>query len=439
MLKRLKLAARFGPYSLALATALTGAAHATPTDSPTLTGWATLPAATFSDGPTSGRFAGANPYGSNVPPFVGRQPVQGFSGILRGTGRDSFQFLVDNGFGAKANSADALLRMYAVTLDWRTRHGGTGKAMPADWTTGRARTAFDERTRLTLNDADHQLGIPIQADFVHFYDDSTKPLVDEPIRRHRLLTGADLDIESVRRDKHGNYWLGDEFGPFLVKTNAQGKVLRRAIPLPGVQAPENPEVLAGRAVANLGGSGGFEGMAINASGSHLYTLLEKTVVGDPARTLRIDEFGLDDEVYTGRRWFYALDPAGTAIGDMVAIDDTRFIVIERNGNTATTAGAPFKKLFLIDLADLPAGGTVSKTELVDLMAVADPDDLDSDGRTVFSLPYVTIENVLILDSHTLVVVNDNNFPYGGGRALAADATEFIRIQLPGALRVPRNR
>ena len=46
---------------------------------------------------------------------------------------------------------------------------------------------------------------------------------------------------------------------------------------------------------------------------------------------------------------------------------------------------------------------------------------------------MTIENVLLLDPHTLLVVNDNNFPYGGGRALASDATEFLKIRLPFSL------
>jgi hypothetical protein len=46
---------------------------------------------------------------------------------------------------------------------------------------------------------------------------------------------------------------------------------------------------------------------------------------------------------------------------------------------------------------------------------------------------VTIENVLVLDARTLLVVNDNNFPYGGGRELASDNTEFLRIRLPVSL------
>lgn len=402
---------------------------------PVLTGWALMPAATFSDGPTSGQFAAANPYGTNLPPYVGRQPVQGFSGVLKGPRRDTFRFLVDNGFGGRANSADALLRMYTVKVDFRTRKGGSATVAPADWKTGRTLTRFGAESRLGLNDAGHQIGLPIQADLTHYYGNPANPAVDPAIRAGRLLTGADLDIESVRRDKHGNYWFGDEFGPYLVKTDAQGKVLRPAIVLPGVHAPEHIAVQHGAEAANLGGSGGFEGMAINASGTRLYTLLEKTVAGDPARTLRINEFDLASEAYTGAMWRYPLESEGTAIGDMTAIDDQRFIVIERNGATATSAGAaPFKRLYLLDLSGVASGGSVRKTLLVNLMALADPHDLDRDGRTTFTLPYTTIEDVLVVDDHTLVVVNDNNFPYGGGRAPASDPTEFLRITLPQGLR-----
>jgi hypothetical protein len=37
---------------------------------------------------------------------------------------------------------------------------------------------------------------------------------------------------------------------------------------------------------------------------------------------------------------------GTNIGDMVAVDDRRFVVLERNGGTATTPNTtPFKKVY----------------------------------------------------------------------------------------------
>src|SRR5215831_16968807 len=404
-----------------------------------LTGWAQMPAATFADGPTSGQFAAPNPFGTNVPPYVNRQPVQGFSAVLAGPRKNVYHFLVDNGFGAQNNSADSLLRAYTLEVNWRTRKGGAGTVAPADWRTGEERTAFDARTRLQLNDERRKLTIPTQADFANYYNNPANPAVDPSIRAGRLLTGADLDIESFRRDRHGNYWFGDEFGPYLVKTDARGTVLRSEISMPGVFAPENKDVVAGRAVANLGSSRGFEGLAINRSGDKLYTLLEGTVAGDPAKTLRIDEFDIDAEQYTGRRFVYTLDPAGTNIGDMVAVDDTRFVVLERNGSTATSPNPPpFKKVFLIDIEDVAPGGVARKMELVDLMKLADPFDLNGDGSTVFTFPYVTIENVLVLDPRTLLVVNDNNFPFGGGRENASDNTEFLRIRLPVSL-IPDDR
>jgi hypothetical protein len=421
------LQSALAPLAAALVVAL-------PAQAQTLTGWAQMPAATFADGPTSGQFAAPNPYGTNLPPFINRQPVQGFSGVLAGPRRNVFHFLVDNGFGAQANSADSLLRAYTLAIDWHTRKGGAGTVAPADWLSGRDRSVFDAATRLQLNDSGRRLTIPIQADYTHYYNNPTYAAVDSAIRGGRLLTGADFDVESIRRDRNGHYWFGDEFGPYLIKTDARGTVMRSEISLPGVYAPQHKDVLAGKAVANLPSSGGFEGMAINRSGTRLYTLLERTVSGDRANTLRIDEFDLASESYTGRRYLYELDPAGTNIGDMVAIDDLRFVVLERNGSTATSPNPPpFKKVFLIDLENVPAGGVARKTQLVDLMKIADPFDLDGDGSAVFTLPYVTIENVLILDPRTLLVVNDNNFPYGGGRALASDPTEFLRIRLPVSL------
>jgi hypothetical protein len=401
-----------------------------------LTGWARMQAATFADGPTAGRFAEPNPYGTHLPPYTDRQPVQGFSAVLHGPLEDVYRFLADNGFGTRHNSPDFLLRAYTLRIDWRTHAGGSGTVAPADWHSGMERQAFDERTRLQLNDASGRLTIPIQADHAHYHNDPANPRVDARIRAGRLLTGADLDIESFQRDRTGNYWFGDEFGPYLVKTDAHGTVLRSEIPLPGVFAPEHRDVMAGRTAANLPRSGGLEGMALNRSGTMLYTLLERPVSGDPANTLRIDEFDLERETFTGRRFSYTLDPDGTHIGDMVAVDDCRFIVLERNASTATSPPAeprPFKKVYLIDIEEVADGGAVRKTELVDLMNVADPFDLNGDGSRIFTFPYITIESVLVLDPRTLLVVNDNNFPYGGGREPAADDTEFLRIRLPVSL------
>ena len=101
---------------------------------------------------------------------MNRQPVQGFSGVLAGPRKNVFHFLVDNGFGAQNNSADAVLRAYALEINWRTRKGGAGTVNPADWDSGRERSAFDASTRFELNDARHKLTIPIQANYANYYN-----------------------------------------------------------------------------------------------------------------------------------------------------------------------------------------------------------------------------------------------------------------------------
>jgi hypothetical protein len=408
-----------------------------------LVGWAIMPAATYSDGPISGQFGISNSASpANNGPFKdasgnGLQPVQGFSGVLAGAG-GSYRFLVDNGFGAKANSPDSLLRMYAITPDFRTATGGTGTVSAADWNTGALRSSFDATTRITFNDANSKLGFGIVADQTYYpiYQPATNSsnpsaiAVDATIKSGRLLTGADLDHEGVVVDKNGKLWVGDEFGPFLVKADATtGTVLRSEISLPGVSAPENP--YRGATPANLGSSRGFEGLAINKTGDRIYTLLEGTVIGDLAKTLRINQFSVDSESYTANSWLYLLEAEGTNIGDMTAINDHEFIVIERNGSTATSTNgiAPFKKLFKIDINLTDGAGHVKKTELVNLMNIADPNDLNGDGSTTFTFPFVTIENVIMVDDNTVMVVNDNNFPFGGGRAATSDNTEFLLISL----------
>jgi hypothetical protein len=399
----------------------------------TLSGWAIMPANTFSDGPTSGQFAGSGA-GGNALPLLNQQPVQGFSAVLNGPVAGSYLVMPDNGFGTQANSADALLRMYAVRPDWRTVAGGAGTVAPVGYADGSTQSTFNASTRITLADPDRRLGFTIQADYTNYYNNAANPLVDPSIRAGRLLTGADFDIESVRKDKNGNLWFGEEFGPFLVKADATGKVLKQEVPLPGVYAPQNPYL--GGATPNLGSSRGFEGMAINPAGDRLFTLLEGTVTGDSAGTLRINEFSVDSESYTGASWRYKLEAQGTNIGDMTAINEHEFLVIERNGATATSGGTPFKKIFRIDINQLDGAGNVKKFELVDLMNIADPNDLNGDGSSTFTFPYVTIEDVLVIDSNTILVINDNNYPGTGGRDGNSDPTEFLRITLASPVPEP---
>ena len=379
----------------------------------TLIGFASMPADTFAPGPTSGQFImEAN---SRVPPFIDKQPVQGFSSVLRTTGGD-FLAMSDNGFGAKPNSPDYVLRVHRIDPDFRTRTSGSGTVQPESF--------------ITLRDPFHRINFPIVADG-EFYPGSTTIRVDRAIRLARLLTGGDFDIESFRRAPDGTLWFGDEFGPFLLHTDAKGRVLEAPIPLPGVQSPQNP--FLGGGTPNLPGSRGFEGMAIGSNGRILYPMLEGALTTDSdQQRLIINEFDIVNRAYTGRQWFYRLESASHAMGDLTTVFNRTFLVIERDNLQGDAA--QFKKVFLVNLDVVDGDGFLVKQQVADLLNLSDPDNIGGHGP-VFRFPFQTIESVIVFGEREIGLLDDNNYPFSNGRVPGQpDPNEFIVIRLDRTLR-----
>jgi hypothetical protein len=446
---------RVGPVVAAIAGAFASLTAASQPHAAELLARAVLPAPTFAPGPTSGQFITS---ANGVPvPFLNQQPVQGFSAVLPGPKKGTYLVMMDNGFGSKANSPDSLLRVYAVKPDFES-----GNVVPVNRLTGRELQSFTAESFFTLSDPGHRVPFTIVADRIVYPGTPTAGgsiPVDPAIRAGRLLTGADFDIESIRRAVDGTLWFGDEFGPYLIHTDASGRVLEAPIAVPNlrqiptalggsavnplIQSPSNPQ-LANATDANLPDSGGFEGMALNISRTRLYTLLEKAVNGDPVRERRIiNEFSLGAHSFTQRTFGYLVDQASYSIGDFTALSDREFLVIERDQGTGDasdprfTSPAKFKKIFEVNLDQVDAAGNLVKVEVADLMNIYDPRDVAGDGRTntVFTFPFVTIEDVLVLDNNTLLVINDNNFPFSSGRQFGvADNNELILIHTAPLLR-----
>ncbi|MBL7258175.1 esterase-like activity of phytase family protein [Paractinoplanes lichenicola] len=376
---------------LALTASMVGTpSYAGGSHKPTLTGWASLPAGTFVPGSEpSGALVTGNLNGFTAP--FADQPIQGFSGIVD-NGDGTFDVLSDNGYGNQANSGDFLLRVQKLAPVFKSNK-------------------VDVLGGITLTDPNAKVPWKLT-------------------RADRVLTGADFDPESIVKVADGSYWIGDEFGPYLLHFDRAGRLLDAPVALPGVIAPETAARTGETATARS--SKGFEGLAVAPDGRHLYALLEGTVTGDPAGSLRLNEFDVLRKQYTGKRWTYQLDNPDFAIGDAISIADGRFLIIERDNGQGATAVT--KKIYE---AVVQRDGSLKKTLVVDLMNVSNPRKIGGFGTT-FTFPFQTIEDVVILDNRTIAVLNDNNFPFSTGRsATAADNNEWITIALPSSLRVDR--
>ncbi|KAA0630785.1 phytase esterase, partial [Escherichia coli] len=113
----------------------------------------------------------------------------------------------DNGFGAQDNSADYLLRLHHLSIDFRTKVGGTAGVKPLAY--------------IQLRDPNRLIPFDI-------VNQNTQ---------ERPLTGADFDPESMQRTANGDIWIGDEFGPYLLHFNAEGILQSPPIALPHPRKP----------------------------------------------------------------------------------------------------------------------------------------------------------------------------------------------------------
>ena len=78
-----------------------------------------------------------------------------------------------------------------------------------------------------------------------------------------------------------------------------------------------------------------------------------------------------------------------------------------------------------------------KIGFVDLLDIKDPESKARTGAAngVFPFPFVTIENVDVVDADHIVVANDNNLPFSSGRAIGKnDDNELILLRVPELLR-----
>jgi len=370
-------------------------------------------------------------------PFQG-QPEQGFSGI-RPAGDGSYWVTGDNGFGNRRNSPDALLMVHRVRPNWQSG------------------AVTVERT-IFLSDPNRVTRFPITN--------------EATATRH--LTGADFDIESIQLLPDGTMMLGDEFGPYLLHFDAEGR-LRAVIEttLDGevlrtpdhhaLQVPPNPTAGVGFRVRR---SGGYEGMALTPDGRTIWALMEQTLFAPGTANaegpfLRLLEFDVARMAWTGRNLRYRLEPGATAIGDFNFIDERRALIIERDNGEGDAAracaqgseGSPeapcfaqparLKRVYLVDFGAVDAEGFVRKIGHIDLMAIQDPDRVARQRGdrapgapdTVFTFPFFTIENVAMVDAEHIIVGNDNNLPFSAGRHLSrADDNELILLRVPEFLR-----
>ncbi|MBE9462158.1 esterase-like activity of phytase family protein [Dyadobacter subterraneus] len=271
-----------------------------------------------------------------------------------------------------------------------------------------------------------------------------------------LSNSADgLDSEGMAMAQDGSFWISDEYGPHLVHFDADGKTIERINPFgSGKGGRKIPLVFASRRPNR-----GMEGLTITPDGKTLVGIMQFPLYNPSAAAVtgslvtRILAYDIMEG--TSKEYVYLIDRANLqANSEIVAISNTEFLVLERDGEYATDANRStvIKKIYKInisaatDISD-PSNGAKGKlygSSTVEELKTAAA--LSSNGITpvtktlvadlmtdISSLyPHDKAEGMAIINSTTIAVSNDDDFGVTG-------TGTYISKILPATGKVDKNR
>ncbi|MCF8371541.1 MAG: choice-of-anchor I family protein [Bacteroidales bacterium] len=256
-----------------------------------------------------------------------------------------------------------------------------------------------------------------------------------------------IDCESLVALADGTFWISDEYGPHIIHFDANGNEIERINPFGnGTGGRSLPLVFAKRR-ANRG----MEGLTITPDGSTLVGMMQSTM-NNPSGSLivnkkltRIVTFNI--ATGTTQQFIYMQEANALANSEIVALTDSTFIVLERDGLFPgnTTSPAVYKRFYKInlngatDVSDpmngafglMFDGGTKTLEQMTDSALAANgivpvSKELVLDVLVNLSnYPHDKPEGVVVIDNTTLAICNDDDFGI-----LGDGAGGFISKMLP---------
>ncbi|MBN9171962.1 MAG: esterase-like activity of phytase family protein [Microbacterium sp.] len=156
-----------------------------------------------------------------------------------------------------------------------------------------------------------------------------------------------LDSEGLVAASDGSFWVSDEYGPFVVHVDRNGREISRLSPYDG----SLPAELKYREPNK-----GMEGLTVTPDGRTLVGIMQAALTIDASKQAKSKNIPFtrivtyDLRTHAVHEYAYVLDdPAtnGTAVSEITALSATRFLVDERDGKMEPGA---YKKVYEIDLA-----------------------------------------------------------------------------------------
>ncbi|HEY5752263.1 MAG TPA: esterase-like activity of phytase family protein [Chthoniobacterales bacterium] len=406
----------------------------------------------------------------------------------------TFNFLPDRGYNAGSTFSNyaARINTFSFTFTPYTSPSTTTAQNQIQTTyTGTQRFTYDHDNNVATSPI-YTTGLLANGSTIQFGGQpipTVTQATSNPLEGNTPITDRlTLDTEGLafdpRAGRSGSGWVSDEYGANIYHFNSS-KQIDGILAIPKALVPHSPTgtvnfnvdpPIDGRRINQ-----GFEGLAVNHDGTRLYTLLQSATIQDSGsgnqgrtntRLLVYDTSSENAPTDPIAQYVIQLprvdsDGGGTvdrtaAQSSIIAISDTQFLILSRDGNGRGASGSPvFKSILLADIskatnidglydfegAAVAPGGVLAAnvtplewTEALNLLSKLDlgvteleqfglnlntaPGDINSLSEKWEGLSLVSANDPAAPNDYFLFMGNDNDFLTSSGSMLDANGNPF---------------
>lgn len=228
-----------------------------------------------------------------------------------------------------------------------------------------------------------------------------------------------LDPEGLALAPDGTFWISDEYGPYLLHFDGDGRCMETLSPyngrLPATFAHRRP-------------NRGLEGLCISRDGHTLYCIMQSPLRGrqkQPAPCVPLLSLHPTDGDWV--QYAYPLENKDNGVSELAYVGGDTLFVLERDGRFPV-GGRGFKRIYQISLRGADPSKPLHKELIVDLLKACPGYDHDKP------------EGMTLVGNGRLAVVNDDDFGItseAGGKVVTkvkrngqADKSQIFFIDLP---------
>ncbi|CCK77392.1 conserved hypothetical protein [Oleispira antarctica RB-8] len=261
------------------------------------------------------------------------------------------------------------------------------------------------------------------------FDENTNPI---------KLDDYGLDGEGLVALSDGTFWISDEYGPHIVHFNAEGVEIGRINAFSG--DTRNTFTLPGE-FANRRANRGMEGLAVTPDEKTLVGIMQSTLY-NPSSAVKVNDIvrlvSIDLTDGSISQYLYKQEKTQNSQSGIVALSNTEFVVIERDGSFYNDDPSAMKLLYKIDISNatdieaIAIAGDITQDDSLGLLIdgqTLEQVALESDGWVTIAnagiqavsktllvdlveetgYPHDKLEGIWLINDSTIGVLNDDDF------------------------------